>query len=210
MGEFSSSTVQLNMMFLLKITLLLYFFPFLLSESSTKATATTLCPNQIPEGTCPTGPPSFYEDPEDCSAFWMCVDGCAYHQQCDPGMLFDMLSRECRESSTVECGSRPCTSEEHCDCINQVAEDLCYSSDFEEFYPDMSDCASFYNCTAGCFEHNKCPRNFLYSIEEKWCSYPNEIVCGERPCFEEDRCQGQGGVVGMQNIWSRVFSYFYN
>merc|ERR1719481_1031207 len=107
-------------------------------------------------------------------------------------MLYDMLSKRCEESSSVACGPRPCASEEHCDCINQVSEDHCYSSDFAEMYPDWNDCTSYYNCSYGCFEHKKCENDYLYYIEYKYCSHPTEIQCGERPCLDEDRCQGQG------------------
>ena len=39
---------------------------------------TTSCPDQLPGGaTCPPGPPKYYEDPEECSHYWLCVGGCA-------------------------------------------------------------------------------------------------------------------------------------
>jgi len=90
----------------------------------------------------------------------------------------------------VSCGSRPCSSEVHCECLNDIPGnfDRCSSNDFAQLYPDMEDCASYFNCTAGCFERYKCPGDYLYRIDNEWCSHPEEIQCGERPCFDEERC----------------------
>ena len=43
---------------------------------------------------------------------------------------------------------------EHCPCKNWDEDNqvFCEKDDFEEFYPDFTDCASHLNCSYGCIE----------------------------------------------------------
>ena len=124
---------------------------------------------------------------------------------------------ECQESGSVECDYRHCSDPAYCPCLNydDLSGQRCEEDSFEEFYPDMSDCASFLNCTGGCIEKvlvrrinisyvknnilsnvsfPQCQENYLYSVENEWCSYPIEINCGTRPCDHQlypDRCNNK-------------------
>jgi len=130
---------------------------------------------------------------DDCSKFWHCENGCATHQQCELGFLFDMQTKECKEASNTDCQSRHCVDPQFCPCVNYNAyEDyLCKHDDIEEFFPDMTDCARFLNCTNGCFSSVLCQENYLYRPDKKWCTFPREVQCGERPCLHPDRCGTQ-------------------
>ena len=96
--------------------------------------------------------------------------------QCAPGQLYDPTQKQCAQSSEVDCGKRPCTSEPHCPCITQlpspqqvVFQTLCLTSHIsgqnevcdpatlpdEHRFPDYEDCAMQYNCGLGCFDHQK-------------------------------------------------------
>ena len=65
-----------------------------------------------------------------------------------------MATRDCRESSEVECMSRPCSDPQYCYCVNydEHSDYLCHKEDFEVFTPDMTDCARYLNCSDGCFQ----------------------------------------------------------
>ena len=75
--------------------------------------------------------------------------------QCEMGTLYPgPPGQECQESGSVECDYRHCSDPAYCPCLNydDLSGQRCEEDSFEEFYPDMSDCASFLNCTGGCIE----------------------------------------------------------
>lgn len=65
--------------------------------------------------------------------------------------------------------------------------DSCEGQDGSQF-PDPEDCSSYYSCEAGCAQHHKCEKNFLYDTLHQWCSYPLGVDCGDRPCSDPTHC----------------------
>ena len=76
----------------MKLALLAFLSPLLLvavaeaaaapAAAAAAASTTESCNPQLPTGNCPAshdvGP---LPDPDDCTAFWMCYDGCAVKEQ---------------------------------------------------------------------------------------------------------------------------------
>ena len=63
--------------------------------------------------------------------------------------------QECEESGSVECDYRHCSDPAYCPCLNydDLSGQRCdQDEDHWTAYPDMSDCTSFFNCSAGCME----------------------------------------------------------
>jgi len=168
-----------------------------------EATTTESCNSQLPTGNCPAshdrGP---LPDPDDCTAFWMCYDGCAVKKQCEVGTLYDMAEETCVPNDLVDCKAshRPCASESHCSCVDRLPppqQDARCSEDSsfdENFLADQNDCLSFFNCTLGCFHHYSCGRaqgkGLLWRQETDWCDFPEYVDCGTRPCNDTERCDG--------------------
>jgi hypothetical protein len=71
------------------------------SEEPTIGTTTTKKPGEFQ---CPDEDGD-YPDPDDCSKYFTCVSGIAYHQQCPDGLFFDPITRRCEWE--VDCQDRP-------------------------------------------------------------------------------------------------------
>jgi len=160
-----------------------------------ETTTTTSCMSEFPPGhRCPSATTNF-PDVEDCSKYWHCEGGCATSQQCELNFLYDMQGKQCKEATEIDCQAthRPCVDHQHCPCINYIEhfDYFCKEDDFKNFFPDINDCARYFNCTSGCFYPMLCQEKFLYSTEHEWCTNPSEIKCGERPCPHPDRCGTQ-------------------
>merc|ERR1712027_93515 len=56
---------------------------------------------------CSNKPNGYYPDPYSCQDFWICEHGFAYHEQCQPGLMYDAELVECNWADEVDCGSRP-------------------------------------------------------------------------------------------------------
>jgi len=160
---------------------------------TTPTTTTPDCITDFPGGHCPTSATRNFPDKSDCSKFWHCEKGCGNNQQCDLNFLFDLRTRECAAAADTDCLSRPCTDPQHCPCVNYDAHEdyFCREEDVLEFFPDTNDCARYLDCTAGCFTSVLCEDDYLFNTEYKWCTFPNEVTCGERPCPHPDRCGTQ-------------------
>lgn len=50
-----------------------------------------------------------------------------------------------------------------------------------DIYPDMEDCASYYECYNGILNHQACPARLLFNAETKTCADPASVDCQERP-----------------------------
>ena len=68
--------------------------------------------------------------------------------------MYNPVPSNCEDSASVDCHNRHCSDPASCPCVNSDDElqQECGRESFEELYPDMSDCASFLNCTGGCIE----------------------------------------------------------
>merc|ERR1712038_169341 len=68
------------------------------------------CENHtLPDGTyCPDDGQidHTYADPEHCSRFWDCYNGCMTHMQCQQDYLYDIPHGWCDEPHKVTCGDR--------------------------------------------------------------------------------------------------------
>merc|ERR1711994_318618 len=68
------------------------------------------CENHtLPDGTyCPDDGQidHTYADPEHCSRFWDCYNGCLTHMQCQQDYLYDIAHGWCDEPHRVTCGDR--------------------------------------------------------------------------------------------------------
>merc|ERR1711874_246175 len=65
--------------------------------------------NTLPDGTyCPEDGQidHTYADPEHCSRFWDCYNGCMTHMQCQQDYLYDIPHGWCDEPHKVTCGDR--------------------------------------------------------------------------------------------------------
>ncbi|XP_066138881.1 uncharacterized protein [Euwallacea fornicatus] len=70
----------------------------------------TIVVSEVP--TCPDTDPSnpvFFDDPDDCGAFYECSNQEAVHFQCSPGTYFDESKDTCEWAENVDCGTRPTT-----------------------------------------------------------------------------------------------------
>ena len=86
-------------------------------------------------------------------------------------MLFDPTTRKCDDSSNIDCDYRHCSGKKagliyiemfnfildpaRCPCVNfdEPGQFYCDSKvNGTTLFPDVTDCASYLNCTSGCIE----------------------------------------------------------
>merc|ERR1712210_18375 len=109
-------------------------------------------------------------DPEACSFFYECSEGCVSHKQCQPhedGLprVFDDVFEWCGLTDEVDCGTRPC--KDPIECATQVTrttatttEDCGHPFDCSGngFFPDPFNCRKYWQCYGGGHgEHFLCP-----------------------------------------------------
>merc|ERR1712010_450386 len=139
-------------------------------------------------------------DPEACSLFYECSEGCVSHKQCQPhedGLprVFDDVFGWCGLTQEVDCGTRPC--EDPVSCATQptrttvtTTEDCGHPFDCSGngFFPDPFNCRKYWQCYGGGLgEHFLCPDDpetgepEVFDLVFDGCNYQALTDCGDRP-----------------------------
>merc|ERR1711997_158144 len=80
----------------------------------------------LPDGSyCPPQGLHVYEDPEHCSRYWECYNGCLTHMTCQQNYLFDIAHEWCDFPNNVCCGDRDCDGRDCNDNCGDEAEFDC-------------------------------------------------------------------------------------
>ena len=54
--------------------------------------------------------------------------------------------------------------------------------------PDPLSCWKYYECDSGCVQHMECEEDYKYDPVYEWCSPPEDVDCGDRPCNDDLHC----------------------
>uniref|UniRef100_T1P7M4 Chitin binding Peritrophin-A domain protein n=1 Tax=Musca domestica TaxID=7370 RepID=T1P7M4_MUSDO len=125
------------------------------------AFADSLCPE--PKGRFP--------HPEQCDAYYECVDGVAEEKLCPDGLVFNPRAKaagECTYSPFSTCKERtrlqPANGTEQ--CPRQFG-----------FYPlgDPTKCGVYHNCAHGEATLTKCPEGLAFNVDSYQCDWPDLV-----------------------------------
>jgi len=148
------------------------------------------CDSTLPDGSeCGSTEKKAYEDPEACSMYYQCTQGCVTHEQCEDDFLFNSLYRWCMHPSDVDCGDRPCLDDAHCTTTTAIPRttttDCGHVLDCGQvgdgWFPDPYNCRKYWHCYGGEGEHFTCPDDQLFDLVYEGCNFPDEVECGDRP-----------------------------
>merc|ERR1712179_762729 len=64
---------------------------------------------------------------------------------------------------------------------------LCGENDYKQA-PDPLSCWHYYECEDGCVEHQACEEDYKFEVKYEWCTYPEDVDCGDRPCNDDLHC----------------------
>ena len=53
---------------------------------------------------------------------------------------------------------------------------------------DPESCWKYYECDVGCVTHQTCPDDNKYDPQYFWCTFPDDVDCGDRPCDDAVHC----------------------
>ena len=169
----------MSLMMMLKVLL-----PLLSIVSMTRAQC-----DLLPDGTsCDGFDFQQFADPNDCSSYFECQNGCAVNLKCEYDFLFDTMYSYCYYPLGVDCGARPCLDPTHCntatttpiptlDCGHQLdCTDRPYG-----FYEDPWNCRKYWECNNGVGTHHICDDDMLFDPFNIWCEWLDLEDCGDRP-----------------------------
>ena len=121
----------------------------LLVAFATAGTFGFKCENTtLPDGSyCPESGLKVVADPNHCSQYWECYNGCLTHMLCQGNYLFDDVHGWCNTPENVCCGERDCDGKnckpaEECEPVDF---DCPADGDFED--PHL--CSTYYKCSGG-------------------------------------------------------------
>jgi len=147
------------------------------------------CTKTLPNNqTCPDGTgPYFYADPDHCSMYYQCDDGCASHLLCQGDYLYDDKHQWCNFPQQVTCGTRDCDGRP-CKPNPPPTNFTCPTD--TGLFPDDDNCMKYFQCYEGTAEQKNCDmrdgKQLLYDVGNKWCDWPDRVVCGNRPICDKD------------------------
>merc|ERR1711936_279631 len=146
--------------------------------------------NTLPDGSsCPNDGhiDHTYADPEHCSRFFDCYNGCLNHMQCQLDYLYDTVHGWCDEPGRVTCGDRDPDGRPCKDCVGPGPDFDCEAAGGDGFYEYAKNCIKYIQCYGGVPQIHTCNPGLYYRQSNIQCDYP-EGIC--KPCF----CQCHDGV----------------
>uniref|UniRef100_A0A1I8NW68 Chitin-binding type-2 domain-containing protein n=1 Tax=Stomoxys calcitrans TaxID=35570 RepID=A0A1I8NW68_STOCA len=128
-------------------------------KTTTEATTTTTTEATTPkeEDVCdnqPNGSTQTY--PEDCTKYYMCVNGKSKLVSCMPNSYYNPLSGQCDSTSATEC--------------QESSAGLCYGEPDGYTYIYSHDCSKYYLCIDGSPYVTKCQPNTFYNPQLGECN----------------------------------------
>merc|ERR1711973_311670 len=150
------------------------------------------CNNKFPDGSiCDEFAEEItQDDPENCWKFYRCHGGCVTHEMCELNYKYDDRYAWCTYPWDVECGDRPCVDPQHCPGCATTFPDgsTCDGDANKETQADPDNCWKFYKCHGGCVTLETCHMDEVYDDRYNWCTYPEYVDCGDRPCDNSYYC----------------------
>jgi len=150
------------------------------------------CENHtLPDGTyCPEDGQidHTYADPEHCSRFWDCYNGCMTHMQCQQDYLYDIPHGWCDEPHKVTCGDRDPDDRPCKDCGPGPDPPFfdCEAAGGDGFYAYDKNCRKYIQCSGGLPDLHTCNPGLLYRPSNVQCDYPDRVDCGDRPVCDDN------------------------
>ncbi|XP_035675275.1 uncharacterized protein LOC118415011 [Branchiostoma floridae] len=171
---------------------------------------------------CEGKPNGDYADPEDCTMYYDCSNGIAYHMECPDGLYFNEETDQCDNPANVDCGARrrqtarrPTKRPVHGKKTSSSEGFSCEGKPDGD-YADPEDCTMYYDCSNGIAYHMDCPDGLYFNEETDQCDNPANVDCGcpvgyeqhggncykaydDKKTFDEAAaaCQGDGGSLAM-------------
>lgn len=151
------------------------------------------CATTFPDGSTCDGDANdeTQADPDNCWKFYKChgYANCVTHETCDNDYKFDDRYHRCTHPEYVVCGDRPCDDPQHCPCATTFPDGSTCDEDTEdETKADTDHCWKFFKCHGGCVTLETCHMDEVYDDRYNWCTYPEYVDCGDRPCDNSYYC----------------------
>ena len=86
-------------------------------------------------------------DPDHCSQYWECYNGCLTHMICQGNYLFDDVHGWCNIPESVCCGDRDCDGK-HCK-PDEECEPVDFDCPADGDFEDPHLCSTYYKCSGG-------------------------------------------------------------
>jgi len=151
-------------------------------------TGALACDNTtLPDGTtCPPNGLHTYVDPDHCSKYWECYNGCLNHMTCQNDYLFDPVHGWCDFPQNICCGDRDCDGRNCNDvqggCGND--DDKFDCPEANGFFPDPEYCAKYWQCNNDIATHHTCDKKngeqLLYRPSDVQCDWKERVECDDR------------------------------
>ncbi|GFU97803.1 chondroitin proteoglycan 2 [Trichonephila clavipes] len=111
-----------------------------------------------------------FSNPNDCSSFYICLDGKAHLEFCSNGLHFDPEDKKCKSpciagcDTSIECPTEIPRAKANCSCEN------C-------FLPDATDCSAYYFCSQNYLTKGYCPYGMLFDRQTSQCQNQTNVIC---------------------------------
>jgi len=145
--------------------------------------------NTLPDGSsCPNDGhiDHTYADPEHCSRFFDCYNGCLNHMQCQLDYLYDTVHGWCDEPGRVTCGDRDPDGRPCKDCVGPGPDFDCEAAGGDGFYEYAKNCIKYIQCYGGVPQIHTCNPGLYYRQSNIQCDYPGRVDCGDRPVCDNN------------------------
>ncbi|CAB3236329.1 unnamed protein product [Arctia plantaginis] len=132
--------------------------------------------------TCDNRQKTAFPHEDDCEKYYYCRRGTLVGGKCPPGLIFDIETNACRDSSLAKCNRRKIPSVPLCVTYPSTTENpwpVCNDTSRIKLLPDVEDCQYYYICIWGDRVHRKCLNDWYFSFSKLICLPEYKADCAE-------------------------------
>ncbi|EDS41001.1 conserved hypothetical protein [Culex quinquefasciatus] len=144
-------------------------------------------------------------DPNDCTRYYLCINGQGHAQQCVPGLIFDVVTSQCNRPEVSVCVNEVVSPPTAAPAVQippvtpppyvpapipapmpapipapvpvPSYPGTPYCTPGQEYYRSHPDCRKFYWCVYGTLHEKNCPPNQHWNPEREYCDYVWNARC---------------------------------
>jgi len=133
-------------------------------------------PTPSPHFECPDED-DYYPNPTNCKAFYQCVNGTAWQQECPADLYFNPILKVCDYKENVDCKQDTIKTIRD---VEPTPSPTFKCPEEQGFYSNPTDCSKFYLCANYLAWEQQCPGKLLFNKAINQCDFPEKVDCNQK------------------------------
>ncbi|GFY38507.1 protein obstructor-E [Trichonephila inaurata madagascariensis] len=133
----------------------------------------------VPTKECPK-PSGIFQNPKNCTTFYLCTDGVHHLQECPGGLHYDKKRVRCNFPKVAKCKERrPKIKRKPKPPVTEKPKpkQSKFCPKMDGIFSNEANCSTFYFCVDGTAYLQECPQGLVFDENNMKCDHPKVVGC---------------------------------